>query len=65
MYLVLGGCNYLQNNFLEKKVLFLTQGVNCKQFYTKNQGVKIEKKTDFTAILAAIFTFFLSKTYKQ
>ena len=44
MYLVLGGYNYLQNNFLEKKVLLLAQGVNCKQFYTKNQGVKIEKK---------------------
>ena len=40
------------------------QGVNYKQFYGKNQGVEI-KKTDFTAILAAIFTFFLSKTYKQ
>ena len=44
---------------------FLTQWVNYKQFYTKNLGVNIEKKTDFTAILAAIFTCFFSKTLKN
>ena len=37
MYLILEDCNYLQKNFLEEKVLLLTQGVKYKHFYTENQ----------------------------
>ena len=48
-----------------KKISIFDTGGQLETILYEKSGGKNRKKTDFTAIIAAIFTFFLSKTYKQ